>query len=158
MLTDHDTRREHDEYDGHDEHDARDHRDVRTEHGGRDDRDVPREGESRRDHQAQMRFPSLDEPAWLEDDDLDGEEMDAASDSPLRGIWIGILAAAVTFVLVFAVPQWLGWYDIAEPPKAKREATPESVISTVTAQPSGTAVVETAQPAAPAAAAPPATA
>ncbi|MEX2222163.1 MAG: SPOR domain-containing protein [Candidatus Rokuibacteriota bacterium] len=103
-----------------------------------------------------MRFPTLDEPSWLEDDS--DEEMEAPADSPFRGMWIGITAAAVTFVLVFAIPQWLGWYDIATPPKAKREVTAESVIATVTAQPSGAAVVETAPPAGPAAAAPPATA
>ncbi|MGH7365300.1 MAG: hypothetical protein ACREKQ_02705, partial [Candidatus Rokuibacteriota bacterium] len=131
MLIDHDTRREHDEHDGPDEHDVR------------DERDVPSEGESPREHEAQMRFPSLDEPAWLEDE-FDEEEMEAASHSPLRGMWIGILAAAVTFVLVFAVPQWLGWYDIPAPPQARRDVTPESVISTVTAQRSGAAVVETA--------------
>jgi cell division septation protein DedD len=73
-------------------------------------------------------------------------------------MWIGIAAAAVTFVLVFAIPQWLGWYDIGPPSQAKREPAPESVIATVTAKPSGSAVVETGSPAVPAVAAPPATA
>jgi cell division septation protein DedD len=73
-------------------------------------------------------------------------------------MWIGIAAAAVTFVLVFAIPQWLGWYDIGPPSQAKREPPPESVIATVTAKPSGSAVVETGSPAVPAVAAPPATA
>ncbi len=41
-------------------------------------------------------------------------------------MWIGIAAAAVTFVLVFAIPQWLGWYDIGPPPQAKRERDPGS--------------------------------
>ena len=132
MLTDHETRREGDE------------------------RDAPREGESPREQDAQMQFPVLEEPRYL-DEDLD-DEMDAPSDSPLRGMWIGIATAAVTFVLVFAIPQWLGWYDIGPPPQARRDATPESVISTVTAQPSSSAVVETGSPAVPAAAAPPATA
>jgi cell division protein FtsN len=132
MLTDHETRRESDEH------------------------DESRAGESPREHDAQMRFAVLEEPTWL-DEDLD-EEMDAPTDSPLRGMWIGIAAAAVTFVLVFAIPQWLGWYDIGPAPQARREATPESVISTVTGQPSGSAVVETGPPAGPAVATPPATA
>jgi cell division septation protein DedD len=134
MLIDHRARREHDE------------------HTGTDEGDGARE---QREHDAQMRLPVLDEPAWLADD-LD-EEMDAPPDSALRGMWVGIAAAAVTFVLVFAIPQWLGWYDVPAP-SAKREATPEAVVSTVTAQPSGAAVVETGPPAASAAAAPPATA
>jgi len=132
MLIDHETRREHDE------------------------RELPREGENPREHDAQMRFPALEEPAWLEDDR--DEEMEEPSDSPFRGMWIGIAAAAVTFVLVFAIPQWLGWYDIGPPPQTKRDATPDSIISTVTAKPSGAAVVETGPPAVPAVAAPPATA
>jgi len=131
MLTDHETRREH------------------------DDRE-PREDQRPREHDTQMRFPTLEEPAWLEDD-LD-EEMEEPRDSPFRGMWIGIAAAAATFVLVFAIPQWLGWYDIGPPSQAKRDTTPESIISTVTAKPSGPAVVETGPPAVPAVAAPPATA
>jgi cell division septation protein DedD len=137
MLTDHETRREHDEHDEHEE------------------RELPREGLSPRERDAQMKFPALDEPTWLDDE---ADEMEEPSDSPFRGMWIGIAAAAVTFVLVFAIPQWLGWYDIGPPPQAKREATPEAIISTVTAKPSGAAVVETGPPAVPAVAAPPATA
>jgi cell division septation protein DedD len=135
MLTDHETRRDHDEH---------------------DERERPLEGLSPRERDAQMKFPALEEPAWLEDeaDDL----MEEPSDSPFRGMWIGIAAAAVTFVLVFAIPQWLGWYDIGPPSQAKREPAPESVIATVTAKPSGSAVVETGSPAVPAVAAPPATA
>ncbi len=132
MLIDHETRREH------------------------DDRELPREDQRPREHDAQMRFPTLEEPAWLEDD-LD-EEMEEPRDSPFRGMWIGIAAAAVTFVLVFAIPQWLGWYDVGPPSQARRDTAPESIISTVTAKPSGTAVVETGPPAVPAVAAPPATA
>ena len=132
MLTDHETRREHDE------------------HG---ERELPLEGLSPRERDAQMKFPALEEPAWLEDEADD--EMEEPSDSPFRGMWIGIAAAAVTFVLVFAIPQWLGWYDIGPPSQAKREPAPESVIATVTAKPSGPAVVETKPPAV---AAPPATA
>jgi cell division septation protein DedD len=135
MLTDHETRREHDE------------------HG---ERELPLEGLSPRERDAQMKFPALEEPAWLEDEADD--EMEEPSDSPFRGMWIGIAAAAVTFVLVFAIPQWLGWYDIGPPSQAKREPAPESVIATVTAKPSGSAVVETGSPAVPAVAAPPATA
>jgi len=141
MLIDRETRREHDEHDDHDDH---------------DERELPREGEGPREHDAQMRFPALEEPAWLEDDR--DEEMEEPSDSPFRGMWIGIAAAAVTFVLVFAIPQWLGWYDIGPPPQSKRDAAPDSIISTVTAKPSGAAVVETGPPALPAVAAPPATA
>ncbi len=135
MLTEHETRREHDD------------------HGEPEERDLPREGLSSRADDAQMKFPALEEPAWLEDET--DEEMEEPSDSPFRGMWIGIAAAAVTFVLVFAIPQWLGWYDIGPPPQSKREPAPESVIATVTAKPSGAAVVETGPPAA---AAPPATA
>ena len=135
MLIDHETRREHDEH---------------------DEPELPREGPGPREHDAQMRFPALEEPAWLEDDR--DEEMEEPSDSPFRGMWIGIAAAAVTFVLVFAIPQWLGWYDIGPPPQTKRDAAPDSIISTVTAKPSGAAVVETGPPAVPAVAAPPATA
>ena len=135
MLTDHETRREHDEH---------------------DERELPLEGLSPRERDAQMKFPALEEPAWLEDEADD--EMEEPSDSPFRGMWIGIAAAAVTFVLVFAIPQWLGWYDIGPPSQVKREPAPESVIATVTAKPSGSAVVETGSPAVPAVAAPPATA
>lgn len=135
MLTDHETRRDYDQH---------------------DEGDLPREGEHAREPDAQMKFPALDEPAWL-DDEAD-EEMEEPSDSPFRGMWIGITAAAVTFVLVFAIPQWLGWYDIASPPQARRDTTPESIISTVTAKPSGAAVDETGPPDVPAVAALPATA
>jgi cell division septation protein DedD len=135
MLTDHETRREHDE------------------HG---ERELPLEGLSPRERDAQMKVPALEEPAWLEDEADD--EMEEPSDSPFRGMWIGIAAAAVTFVLVFAIPQWLGWYDIGPPPQTKRDAAPDSIISTVTAKPSGAAVVETGPPAVPAVATPPATA
>jgi cell division septation protein DedD len=132
MLTDHETRRERDEH---------------------DERGLPLEGLGPRERDAQMKFPALEEPAWLEDEADD--EMEEPPDSPFRGMWIGIAAAAVTFVLVFAIPQWLGWYDIGPPSQAKREPAPESVIATVTAKPSGAAVVETGSPAV---AAPPATA
>jgi cell division septation protein DedD len=124
---------------------------TRHEHATRPERD------------AQMKLPALDEPAldepaweepWLEED-ID-EEMAARADSPLRGMWIGIAAAAVTFVLVFAIPHWLGWYDVGEPPQARREASPESIISTVTAQPSGAGAGETGPPPATAAAVAPA--
>jgi cell division septation protein DedD len=135
MLTDHETRREHDEH---------------------DERELPLEGLSPRERDAQMKFPALEEPAWL-DDEVD-DDMEEPSDSPFRGMWIGIAAAAVTFVLVFAIPQWLGWYDIGPPPQAKREASPEAIISTVTAKPSGAAVVETGPAAVAAVATPPATA
>src|SRR5258706_1303524 len=135
MLTEHEPRGEHDD------------------HGEPEERDLPREGLSSRADDAQMKFPALEEPAWLEDET--DEEMEEPSDSPFRGMWIGIAAAAVTFVLVFAIPQWLGWYDIGPPPQSKREPAPGSVIATVTAKPSGAAVVQTGPPAA---AAPPATA
>ena len=135
MLTEHETRREHDD------------------HHEPDERDHSREGLSPRADDAQMKFPTLEEPTWLDDETDD--EMQEPSDSPFRGMWIGIAAAAVTFVLVFAIPQWLGWYDIGPPPQSRREPAPESVIATVTAKPSGAAVVETGPPAV---AAPPATA
>ena len=135
MLIEHETRREHDD------------------HHEPDERDLSREGMRARADDAQMKFPTLEEPAWLDDETDD--EMEEPTDSPFRGMWIGIAAAAVTFVLVFAIPQWLGWYDIGPPPQSRREPAPESVIATVTAKPSGAAVVETGPPAV---AAPPATA
>lgn len=113
-----------------------------TDHETRPEHDVPRDGESSHaladPRDAQKEFPTLEEPSWLEDD-LD-EEMEAPRDSAFRGIWIGVVAAAVTFVLVFAIPHWLGWYEVGTPSQhAKREATPESVIATVTTKPSGAA-------------------
>lgn len=144
-----------------------------TDHDTRPDRDAPRDGETPRasiethdgQHAAQNEFPPLEEPSWL-DDDLD-EDIEAPRDSAFRGIWIGVAAAAATFVLVFAIPHWLGWYDLGKPgQRATREATPESVVSTVTAKPSTGAPAEearaetSAQPATPPATAkiaPPAT-
>ncbi|MFI5375115.1 MAG: SPOR domain-containing protein [Candidatus Rokuibacteriota bacterium] len=80
-------------------------------------------------------YPVLEEPSWLVDDDL--EEMEAPRDSAFRGIWIGAVAAGITFVLVFAVPHWLGWYEVGpSTPRANHDLNPESVISTVTAKPS----------------------
>jgi cell division septation protein DedD len=103
-------------------------------------------------------YPVLEEPSWLVDEDL--EEMEAPRDSAFRGIWIGAAAAGITFVLVFAVPHWLGWYDIGpSTPRASRELTPDSVISTVTAKPSTSPAEPTptvASTATPPAAAPPA--
>jgi cell division septation protein DedD len=120
-----------------------------TDHETRPDHDAPRDGETPRasaeTHDAQLtaqnEFPTLEEPSWL-DDDLD-EDMEPPRDSAFRGIWIGVAAAAATFVLVFAIPHWLGWYDLGKPgQRAAREATPESVISTVTAKPSAGAPAE----------------
>lgn len=123
-----------------------------TDHEARRDYDLPHEGARAREHDTQMTFPVLEEPTWLEEDDL--EEMEAPRDSAFRGIWLGIAAASVTFVLVFAIPHWLGWYEVSTPPpRAKRDVTPEAVIATVTAKPSGPAV-ET-PPGAPAPAVPP---
>ena len=80
-------------------------------------------------------FAVLEEPSWLDDEEFD--DVEAPRDSAFRGIWIGVAAAALTFVLVFAIPHWLGWYDVGPAtPRAKREVTPDSVISTVTAKPS----------------------
>jgi cell division septation protein DedD len=108
-------------------------------------------------------YPVLEEPSWLVDEDLD--EMEAPRDSAFRGIWIGAAAAAITFVLVFAVPHWLGWYDIGpSTPRVSRELTPDSVISTVTAKPSTSpaepapTVASTTTPAAGSPSAPPAAA
>jgi cell division septation protein DedD len=79
-------------------------------------------------------YPVLEEPSWL-DEDL--EAMEAPRDSAFRGIWIGAVAAGITFVLVFAIPHWLGWYDIGPATqRATRELAPDSVIATVTAKPS----------------------
>src|SRR5262249_4625475 len=115
------------------------------DHETRHEHDVPDESASSRERETQLKFPDLDEPAWLEDD---SEEMEEPSSSPLRGIWVGIAAAAVTFVLVFAIPQWLGWYDVGPgSQRAKRDGTPEGVIASITEKPSGSAV-ETAPPAA----------
>ncbi len=65
----------------------------------------------------------LDDLAWLED------EEEEPSDSPFRGMWVGVLAAIATFTLVFALPLWLGWYDLA--PKAQRDASSRPVISSL---------------------------
>ncbi len=103
-------------------------------------------------------FPVLEEPSWLDDEEF--EDMEAPRDSAFRGIWIGVAAAALTFALVFAIPHWLGWYDLGPAtPRAKRELTPDSVISTVTTKPSGEAApgpTVAAAPAPPAVALPPA--
>ena len=101
-------------------------------------------------------FPRLEEPSWLDDEDM--EEMEEPRDSAFRGIWIGALAAALTFGLVFAIPHWLGWYDLGPAtPRAKREVTtPDSVISTVTAKPSTAPAEPTAGQTVAAAPAPPA--
>ena len=97
-------------------------------------------------------FPVLEEPTWL---DAEDEELEEPRDSAFRGIWIGVAAAAVTFVLVFAVPHWLGWYDVGpSTPKAKRDLAPDSVIASVTAKPSADAPAT--EPAAPVAAVAPA--
>ena len=117
-------------------------------HGESRESDAPIAAETR------ASFPVLEEPSWL-DEDLD-EDMEAPRDSPFRGIWIGVAAAAITFVLVFAVPHWLGWYDVGpSTPRAKREVAPESVISTVTAKPSTTPAEPTVASPAPPPAAPP---
>jgi cell division septation protein DedD len=98
-------------------------------------------------------FPVLEEPTWL--DAEDDEDLEEPRDSAFRGIWIGILAAAVTFAMVFAIPHWLGWYDIGPSvPSAKRELNPDSVIASVTAKSSAEAPA--AEPAAAPAEAPPA--
>jgi cell division septation protein DedD len=116
-----------------------------TDHEMRPDREAPRDGETPRasievheSHDAPdtpKQFPTLEEPSWLEDD-LD-DDMEAPRDSAFRGIWVGIAAAAATFILVFAVPHWLGWYDLGKPSERATRESPESVISTVTAKPSG---------------------
>ena len=123
-----------------------------TDHEPRREFHLPHEGARAREHETQLTFPVLEEPTWLEEDDL--EEMEAPRDSAFRGVWIGIAAAAITFALVFAIPHWLGWYEVGTPTqRAKRDVTPESVISTVTAKPSGSAgetpPAAPAQPAAP---------
>ncbi len=65
----------------------------------------------------------FDDPAWLED------EEEEPNDSLFRGMWVGVLAAIATFTLVFALPLWLGWYDLA--PKAQRDASSRPVISSL---------------------------
>ena len=116
------------------------------------------EGEAPATAETPSRYPALEEPSWLVDEDL--EEMEEPRESAFRGIWIGAAAAGITFVLVFAVPHWLGWYDIGpSTPRASRELTPDSVISTVTAKPSTSAAEPAptvASTATPPAAAPPA--
>jgi septal ring-binding cell division protein DamX len=136
------------------------------EHGHEHEHDLNRERDHDRvDHAASGaltateepdRFPHLEEPSWL--DDEDAEEMEEPRDSAFRGIWIGVLAAAITFGLVFAIPHWLGWYDLGPAtPRAKREVTtPDSVISTVTAKPSTTPAEPAAGQTVAAAPAPPA--
>ena len=114
-----------------------------TDHETRPDREAPRDDETPRAstdahdaHDGQKQFPTLEEPSWLEDD-LD-DDMEAPRDSAFRGIWVGIAAAVATFILVFAIPHWLGWYDLGKPGQRPTRESPESVISTVTAKPSAT--------------------
>ena len=114
---------------------------IRHERAGRTDHEggaPPPDGELFPAPDAAEGFPTLEEPAWLDEGEPD--EMDAPPNSPFRGIWIGVATAAVTFVLVFAIPQWLGWYDVGPPTSGeRRDATPEAAISTVTAKPSAVA-------------------
>jgi cell division septation protein DedD len=136
-----------------------------TDNETRPDREAPRDGETPHASVADAhdaidtpkQFPTLEEPSWLEDD-LD-DDMEAPRDSAFRGIWVGVAAAAATFVLVFAIPHWLGWYDLGKPGQPTTRESPESVISTVTAKPSATPADQppadsAAQPATPAATAP----
>src|SRR5581483_4063832 len=102
------------------------------------------------------RFPVLEEPTWL-DAEEDDEELEEPRDSAFRGIWIGIGAAAVTFVMVFAIPHWLGWYDIG-PSKAKREVNPEAVVASASVKSPEAPAPEPAAATAPLAAAAPAAA
>ncbi len=80
----------------------------------------------------------FDDPAWLED------EEEEPCDSPWRGMWVGVVAAIATFTLVFALPLWLGWYDLGS--NALRDASSRSVISslpeTAPAPPSGSIAQE----------------
>src|SRR5260370_8070890 len=118
-----------------------------TEHDRTHRMDDPHEGS--RDGEAPVatetpsRFPVLEEPSWLDDEEI--EDVEAPRDSAFRGIWIGVAAAAITFALVFAIPHWLGWYDLR--PSAPR-AQPELdfVISTVPPQPPGQAPPHPAHP------------
>src|ERR1700737_4095368 len=83
-------------------------------------------------------FPRLEEPSWLDDEDM--EEMEEPRDSAFRGIWIGMLAAPLTFGLGLPLPPRPGWSDLGPaPPRAKGEGrTPDSGISPVPAKPSPT--------------------
>src|SRR5260370_23294320 len=121
-----------------------------------DPHDGSHDGEAPVATETPSRFPVLEEPSWLDDEEF--EDVEAPRDSAFRGIWIGVAAAAITFALVFAIPHWLGWYDLGpSAPRAKREL--DSVISTVTAKPSGEAApgpTVASAPAPPAAALPPA--
>src|SRR5260370_30959380 len=127
-----------------------------TEHDRTHRMDDPHEGS--RDGEAPVatetpsRFPVLEEPSWLDDEEI--EDVEAPRDSAFRGIWIGVAAAAITFALVFAIPHWLGWYDLGpSAPRAKRELG--SGISTATPKPSGEAAPRPTGPAAPPPPAPP---
>lgn len=132
---------------------------IKHERAGRTDHELgaPQDGELFPEHDGAERFPTLEEPAWLAEGEPD--EMEAPRDSPFRGIWIGVATAAVTFALVFSIPQWLGWYDVGPPTsRERRDGTPEAIISTVTAKPPGAApsgaTVETPAPVAAEAGAP----
>lgn len=144
---DHHDVREHDMHDDAHDHAARElsAHDLSVHDYAEPDDDAPVATETRKP------FAVLEEPTWL--DAEDDEELEEPRDSAFRGIWIGVAAAAVTFVLVFAVPHWLGWYDIGpSTSKARRDLNPDSVIASVTAKSSGEAPA--AEPAAPAAPAP----
>src|SRR5260370_23789055 len=79
-----------------------------------DPHDGSHDGEAPGATETPSRFPVLEEPSWLDNEEF--EDVEAPRDSAFRGIWIGVAPAALTFALVFAIPHWLRRRDPAPPP------------------------------------------
>ncbi len=64
-----------------------------------DPHDGSHDGEAPGATETPSRFPVLEEPSWLDNEEF--EDVEAPRDSAFRGIWIGVAAAAITFALVW---------------------------------------------------------
>src|SRR5258705_6734560 len=103
-----------------------------------DPHDGSHDGEAPGATETPSRFPVLEEPSWLDDEEF--EDVEAPRDSAFRGIWIGVAPAALTFALVFAIPPRPRRYAPRPPaPPAQRRPTPGFGISTAPPQPPGRA-------------------
>src|SRR5260370_32961692 len=99
-----------------------------------DPHDGSHDGEAPVATETPSRFPVLEEPSWLDDEEF--EDVEAPRDSAFRGIWIGVAAAAITFALVFPIPHWLRRCGPRPPgPPAPPGRAPRFGDSTLTAQP-----------------------
>src|SRR5258708_19649974 len=79
---------------------------MRTEHDRPhrmdDPHDGSRDGEAPVATETPSRFPVLEEPSWLDDEEF--EDVEAPRDSAFPGIWIGVAAAAIPFPPLFPIP------------------------------------------------------